>query len=102
METMGNMDILLIVFGFIVGIIVVAALTVAIINILKDSKKNLKEDMVENAVKLEKKKLSEDNNITMVSFSCADEIRKYKKLLDDGIITEEEFETAKRELLNFK
>lgn len=102
METMGNMDILLIVFGFIVGIIVVVALTVAIINIVKDSKKNLKEDMVENAVKIEKKKLSEDNNITMVSFSCADEIRKYKKLLDDGIITEEEFETAKRELLKFK
>ena len=102
METMETMDIMLIVFGIVVGITVVVAFTIAIINIVKDSKENLKEDMVGNAVKIEKKKLSEDNNITMVSFSCADDIRKYKKLLDDGIITEEEFETAKRELLNFK
>lgn len=99
---METMDILLIVFGFIVGISMLVTLTVAIIKIVKDSKENLEEDMVENEVKIEKKKLSEDNNITMVSFSCADEIRKYKKLLDDGIITEEEFETAKRELLKFK
>ena len=28
-----------------------------------------------------------------------DEIRKYKELLDDGIITQEEFETKKKELL---
>ena len=31
--------------------------------------------------------------------SNADEIRKYKQLLDDGIITEEEFEKKKQELL---
>jgi ribosomal protein L37AE/L43A len=30
----------------------------------------------------------------------ADEIRKYKELLDDGIITKEEFEAKKKELLN--
>ena len=29
----------------------------------------------------------------------ADDIRKYKKLLDDGIITQEEFEAKKKELL---
>lgn len=32
--------------------------------------------------------------------SPADEIRKYKKLADDGIITNEEFEKKKKELLN--
>lgn len=32
--------------------------------------------------------------------SSADEILKYKKLLDDGIITQEEFEAKKKELLN--
>ena len=30
----------------------------------------------------------------------ADEIRKYKQLLDDGIITQEEFESKKKQLLN--
>lgn len=33
--------------------------------------------------------------------SAADEIRKYKALLDDGIITEEEFELKKKQLLGF-
>ena len=32
--------------------------------------------------------------------SAADEIRKYKELLDDGIITEAEFNAKKRQLLN--
>ncbi len=34
--------------------------------------------------------------------SPADEIRKFRLLYDDGIITEEEFEDRKRELLRFK
>lgn len=34
------------------------------------------------------------------NFSSADELRKFKELLDDGIITQEEFETKKKELLN--
>ncbi len=33
-------------------------------------------------------------------FSVADEIRKYKLLLDDGIITQEEFDAKKKQLLN--
>ena len=33
------------------------------------------------------------------SYSAADEIRKFKGLLDDGIITQEEFDAAKRKLL---
>ena len=35
----------------------------------------------------------------VVQTSPADEIRKYKQLLDDGIITQEEFDTKKKELL---
>ena len=35
----------------------------------------------------------------MSSFSVADEIKKYKDLLDQGVITEEEFEQKKSELL---
>ena len=33
--------------------------------------------------------------------SPADEIRKYKELLDDGVITQEEFEQKKKQLLGF-
>ena len=39
------------------------------------------------------------NNINN-NISNAEEIAKYKKLLDDGIITQEEFETKKKQLLN--
>lgn len=34
------------------------------------------------------------------SFSVADEIRKFKVLMDEGILTKEEFETQKKKLLN--
>lgn len=34
------------------------------------------------------------------AYSTTDEIRNYKELLDDGIITQEEFDTKKKELLN--
>ena len=34
------------------------------------------------------------------STSVADEIKKYKNLLDEGIITQEEFDTKKKQLLN--
>ena len=33
------------------------------------------------------------------SYSVADEIMKYKKLLDMGVITQEEFEAKKRQLM---
>jgi len=32
--------------------------------------------------------------------SQADEIREYKKLMDDGIITQEEFEAVKKRIMN--
>ena len=41
------------------------------------------------------KEVSESSNI-----SAADEIIKFKKLLDDGIITQDEFDTKKQQLLN--
>ena len=40
-----------------------------------------------------------DTSALSVSASSADEIMKFKKLLDDGIITAEEFEAKKRQLL---
>ncbi|MDE7322761.1 MAG: SHOCT domain-containing protein [Lachnospiraceae bacterium] len=38
------------------------------------------------------------NNVTGQSFN-AEELRKYKELLDDGIITEDEFRQKKKQLL---
>lgn len=38
-------------------------------------------------------------NNTIVQSSNADELRKFKELLDDGIITEEEFQAKKKQLL---
>ena len=45
------------------------------------------------------------NNISQKSTHCAsaaDEIRKYKALMDEGIITEEEFLSKKKQLLDLK
>lgn len=56
----------------------------------------------EKAYKLILQKINEargaTNNLSTVS--TADEIRKYKSLLDEGIITEEEFQNKKNQLLN--
>ncbi len=41
----------------------------------------------------------ETEQLKTISISAADEIRKYKQLLDDGIITEEEFIAKKKILL---
>lgn len=38
-------------------------------------------------------------NVSVQSLDEADQIRKFKSLLDDGIITEEEFEAKKKQLL---
>lgn len=46
--------------------------------------------------KVRKKQLQKRN----ASVSPADEIRKFKQLWDDGIITEEEFQQKKKKLLN--
>ena len=41
----------------------------------------------------------ESSTVHSVGFSCADEILKYKELMDDGIITQEEFDAKKKQLL---
>lgn len=40
-----------------------------------------------------------NSGVSSASASAADEIAKFKKLLDDGVITKEEFEVKKRQLL---
>ena len=50
----------------------------------------------------QKMALSKNNNVannTVNNISSADEIRKYKKLLDDDIISQDEFNAKKKELL---
>ncbi|HYF83339.1 MAG TPA: DUF4429 domain-containing protein [Clostridia bacterium] len=50
--------------------------------------------------KIEELKTSLNKTGTVInSLSPADEIKKYKELLDDGIITEEEFNKKKKDLL---
>lgn len=49
--------------------------------------------------RLKKKSKETFNEATESGFSVPDEIRKYKELLDDGIITAEEFETKKKQLM---
>lgn len=51
-------------------------------------------------VKVEPEKAGAEPSIVHpVGFSGADEILKYKELMDDGIITQEEFEAKKKQLL---
>ncbi len=46
-------------------------------------------------------KQTEKEGLTIVnSVSTADELRKYKELLNEGIITQEEFDAKKKQLLN--
>ena len=47
----------------------------------------------------EKKDTSAPASPTVVSSSNADELKKYKELLDSGIITQEEFDAKKKQLL---
>ena len=52
----------------------------------------------EKVAKASKNKANKEN-IPKTSFSGADEIRKYKQLMDEGIITEEQFEKKKLDIL---
>ena len=42
---------------------------------------------------------SQSSNVTIQQVSAADELRKFKQLLDDGIITQVEFDEKKKQLL---
>ena len=50
--------------------------------------------------KKKEKESKSDNDESSGSKSIPDEIREYKALLDDGIITEEEFDAKKKQLLD--
>lgn len=57
---------------------------------------NRKIDQIKNGTYVDpRKKLVTSSNI-----SIADEIVKFKKLVDDGVITQEEFEAKKKQLLD--
>ena len=58
---------------------------------------DIKKAMNEYRENAEKEEADSTNQIQL---SVADEIKKFKELLDDGVITQEEFETKKTQLLN--
>ncbi len=51
------------------------------------------------AVKQAKEMKKSASNYTVQPISAADEIKKFKALLDEGIITQEEFDAKKKQLL---
>ncbi len=59
-----------------------------------------REEVVKEISKLLSKFQGNNNNVTTVIQSNADELKKYKDLLDCGVITQEEFDAKKKELLN--
>ena len=63
------------------------------------SMSSLHVDMAENAIKEAKTLLEQKNNVSINQTSAADEILKFKNLLDQGIITQDEFDKKKIELL---
>ena len=58
----------------------------------------VKGEVVDGEVVETKDKIT--STISNVTHSGADEIKKYKELLDSGVITEEEFEKKKKQILN--
>ena len=73
-------------FGFI--LIISLQLTMTLIGFISNSR------IKQNGIIEENKTKVEQNNI-----SNADELSKYKKLLDEGVITQSEFEAKKKQLL---
>ena len=55
---------------------------------------------IQNAQELQPVKIENDNQPVVGSNLIADELTKLKKLLDDGVITQEEFDAQKAKLLN--
>ena len=47
-----------------------------------------------------KQRVDQIKNSTGTVFSSADELKKFKELLDSGIISQEEFDAKKKQLLN--
>lgn len=65
----------------------------------KDTVDRISDSLNEIIYNLKRRNISATNSNTS-TISSASEIRKYKELLDDGIITEEEFNKKKQELLD--
>lgn len=56
---------------------------------------------LDNCIKLHNEKISKEaNNSETTTISAADELLKFKQLLDAGVITQEEFDAQKQKLLN--
>lgn len=49
--------------------------------------------------KKEKVQATVNNNTTVIEATSADELKKYKELLDSGVISQEEFDAKKKQLL---
>ena len=56
-------------------------------------------DKLTSLIKTKEEKNTESTTIITQSSSNAEELSKFKKLLDDGIITQEEFDAKKKQLL---
>ena len=59
-----------------------------------------KSELMEKVNDYVQKRWKESKGSSAVSVSVPEEIRKFKELLDDGIITIEEFEAKKKQLLS--
>ena len=58
-------------------------------------------DRIQATLVFEKLTILNENNLTHnIQLSNTDELLRYKKLLDDGIISQEKFDEKKKELLN--
>ena len=68
----------------------------------EERKEELRQRMREGHGLLGEVEISPEETVDAApAFSPADEIKKYKELLDMGAITQEEFDAKKRQLLNF-
>lgn len=72
--------------------------TTVLKQLTKESAKIMAKTIKKQSMEFQQKLLRPQNNSDNITDS-ADEIRKFKKLADDGIITNEEFEAKKKQLL---
>ena len=82
---------IIILFVFILVILLSIAMVKSNVDCLKRQDEHIKESTNDKL---------EFDNYAQTNISGADEIMKYKKLLDEGIISQEEFETKKTQILN--
>ena len=61
--------------------------------------KQTQKQKIEQTAELPKCRNSESSKMSRSNIDAFEEVRKYKQLLDEGIITEKEFDTKKKELL---